>query len=46
MLITWDELDDLSDIGGKRIAAVGFVCAFATIPRPGPAKDLYTHHPK
>jgi hypothetical protein len=27
MLITWDELDDLSGIGGKRIAAVGFVCA-------------------
>jgi transposase len=28
-------------VKNNRLAAVGFVWAFATIPRPGPAKDLY-----
>ena len=28
-------------VKNNRLAAVGFVWAFATIPRPGPTKDLY-----
>jgi len=28
-------------VKNNRLAAVGFVWAFASIPRPGPAKDLY-----
>lgn len=30
-------------VKNQRLAAVGFVWAFAAIPRPGPAKDLYEY---